>query len=190
MNIKLNPGRAGNRKGQAISNDLIISVVIFLLALAIVLEMWGDAVSNIYESEELSDLERYSVEVSERLVRTPGIPGDWEINNVALIGLANEEPRLLNSTKILKLVDLLDNHYDNRSILGAKEYEIYFNMTYINDTDMSENQLSINNGTQDITCAAGILPAKDAQVLTTMRTSILNDTIVRIYFTVWTPYYD
>jgi len=137
---------------------------------------------EIQHSKMINEMEGLSVEVSEQLLRTTGIPANWTESDVEVVGLADDRPRVLNSTKISNFVDMMsysDGDYDaNRHLLGTRAYDFYFNMTYLNHT-----QVEID-GTQ---CFTGRSPADEnvSDIVTATRTSILDDEIIRIRFTIW-----
>lgn|GEM_PF-488170 len=178
------------RKGQVFTWDLAISIAVFLIVLAMLFYMWDSTVTKSTEIKDIYEMEIIATEVTEQLIRTPGIPRDWEIkengsykynvSNITALGLANVEPRVLNDEKILRFIDL--DYREITPLIGTRQYDFYFNMTYINETTNNEEQLFI--GGKEIFC--GVKKSSEAFALTAKRTAILNDTIVRIYFTVWT----
>jgi len=176
------------RKGQVFTWDLAISVSIFLIVLAMLFYMWDSTTSKATETKEIYEIESIATDVTEQLIRTSGVPHDWEnsskynVTYINAIGLADIEPRILNEEKILKFVNSSYINYSSaRSLLGTQRYDFYFKMTYFNET-INETQLAIN-GTP---IYAGEQPSHEAFAITARRTAILNDTIVRVYFTVWT----
>jgi len=178
------------RKGQVFTWDLAISIAVFLIVLAMLFYMWDSTVTKSTEIKDIYEMEIIATEVTEQLIRTPGIPRDWEIkengsykynvSNITALGLANVEPRVLNDEKILRFIDL--DYREITPLIGTRKYDFYFNMTYINETTDNEEQLFI--GGKEI--SHGAKKSSEAFALTAKRTAILNDTIVRIYFTVWT----
>ncbi len=173
-----------NKCGQVFTWDLAISISIFLIVLAMLFYMWDSTISKVTATKEIYEAERISMDVTEQLIRTPGVPHDWEnqnISNLSVFGLANVEPRILNKNKILKFVNYTNPGHPNysyaRPLIGTNWYEFYFNMTYLNGS-----QLILNN----TVIASGIIPVNSAFELTARRTAVLDDEIVRVYFTVWT----
>jgi hypothetical protein len=137
----------------------------------------------------LSDIESTAVDVSENLVRTPGIPENWTRYDVKTIGLSNSS-RNLNEDKLLDFFYLMNatlynnscsgaisNYECNKHLTGIGVYDFYFTMEYLNETPVSL-------GGRDST--TGLQPSQDTKKITMVRTSLLNTTIVRLKVTVWT----
>ena len=183
--------KSNTKKGQVFTWDLAISISIFLIVIAMLFYMWDTTISKVTETREIYEMESIATEAAEQLIRTPGVPHDWEdtdkyeVINISSIGLANVEPRVLNDEKILRFVDLANSDYDTmRALLGIREYDFYFNMTYFNETineTINETQLFING--KEI--AAGTLPSNASFTISARRTAILNDKILKLYFSVW-----
>ena len=159
--------------------DLAISISIFLVVLAVIYYLWDSTMFEIQHSKMINEMEGLSVEVSEQLLRTTGIPANWTESDVAVVGLADDRPRVLNSTKIYNFVNMMNANYsNNRYLLGTRAYDFYFNMTYLNGT-----QVEID-GTP---CFTGRSHAGEnvSDMVTATRTSILDGEIIRIRFTLW-----
>ena len=173
----------GAKKGQVFTWDLAISISIFLIVLAMLFYMWNTTTSKATETRDIYEMESIATEVTELLIRTPGVPRDWEnmnLTNITAIGLANVEPRILSREKIFRFVTL--NYSDIRPLLGTRQYNFYFNMVYL----ANKTTVNISNGTMTALCKQGEPSGNPAFELTSRRTSILDDEIVIIYFTVWT----
>jgi hypothetical protein len=172
----------GAKKGQVFTWDLAISISIFLIVLAMLFYMWNTTTSKATETRDIYEMESIATEVTELLIRTPGVPKDWEnstkypVFNITAIGLANVDPRVLSRDKIYRFATL--NYSDVRPLLGTRQYNFYFNMVYLTN----KTTVSIN-GTN---CTQGEPSGNAAFELTSRRTAILDDEIVIIYFTVWT----
>ena len=132
--------------------------------------------SEIQHSRTINEMESLSVEVSEQLLRTTGIPANWTKDDVDVVGLADARPRVLNSTKVSNFIDMMNyssgGYDDNRYLLGTRAYDFYFNMTYLNGTDVYSTGRS--HAGEDV-----------SDIVTATRTSILDGEIIRIQFTIW-----
>ena len=64
--------------GLVYSTELLLSIIILFVIIAIVVNMSGDLNEKTLRAEELSNIEKISVESSELLLNNPGVPEDWE----------------------------------------------------------------------------------------------------------------
>ena len=64
--------------GLVYSTELLLSIIILFVIIAIVVNVSGDLNEKTLSVEELSNLEKISVESSELLLNNPGVPEDWE----------------------------------------------------------------------------------------------------------------
>jgi hypothetical protein len=177
----------GLRKGQVSSGEIVLAYFLFFVALTLAVTMWMNEVNHIRTNNRFSDFEDSASDIAEKLVRTRGIPWDWNENNVASIGLA-DEPRVLSTSKILMFVDLMNDsknsaicvgetNYDcSKSLLGVGKYDFYLTIEDLNNT------LVILNNTPVI---AGRAPVDETHKLTNTRPSIVNNTIVQMKLTLW-----
>ena len=115
-------------KGQIISVDLIVSITIFVSIFAIALLVSNRAIDQLKTSYEISLMSKRIQRISDVLVRTTGLPEDWNETNVISVGLAETE-NVLNYTKILRLKNMDDNKI--RALLGLEEYNFFLNFTNI-----------------------------------------------------------
>ena len=151
--------------------------------------MWMDEINHVRINGRFSDFEDSASDIAEKLVRTQGIPNNWNENNVASIGLA-DEPRVLNMGKISMFVDLMneskpssnpkcagDSNYNcSKSLLGVGKYEFYITIENLDGTNISINNTPVK---------AGRYPVDETDKLTITRPSIVNNTIVQMKLTLW-----
>jgi len=176
------------KKAQVFSGELFLAYIFFTLVLVVVVYLWGNAIKNIFESEDNSDLEGAAVDVSENLVRTPGMPELWNKTSVKTVGLANRS-RNLNEAKLLDFVDLMNpneysntcgsdiSNYDcNKHLTGVGVYDFHFSLEYLNGSTVSINEQAITTGKQ---------PVGETKKIPITRTSLLNETIVHAKVVVW-----
>ena len=110
-------------KAQIWSTDFVISIVIFFSVFALLIFSINNISSQNEIKRNFEDINNKISIVSESLVRTKGLPENWNSSNVILIGLASEE-NILNETKL--------NEFNNTEYQKIKEifgYDFYFNLT-------------------------------------------------------------
>lgn len=165
-------------KGQFFSSEVLMAYFIFSLAIIMVFFLWNVAVKEINQSEEMYNLEEKAVSLGEKLVKTEGVPKNWTKKNVMSVGLAKEkQPRVLDKTKIIEFIQLMNESYEERShLLGLGKYDFFFNLT-----DMQGGQIIIEN----LTCATGKKPSQEKSKLPVERTALWNDSIVKVKLIVW-----
>ena len=119
-------------KGQLLTIDFALSMVIFLTILLTLITLWANFDTQIRDLEDRRDMQTLAVAVSDSLVRSPGNPGNWTSATVKSIGLAEQE-RILSLDKILKLYGMMNSYspvdpsFDytgTRSILRLGNYEV------------------------------------------------------------------
>jgi hypothetical protein len=177
------------RKGQVSSGEIVLAYFIFFIALTVAVTMWMDEINHVQVSSRFSDFEDSASDIAEKLVRTQGIPNNWDESSVATIGLA-DEPRVLSQSKILMFVDLMneskasmnpnctgDSNYNcSKSLLGVGKYDFYLTIEDLNGTVISVNNTKV---------IAGRYPVEETDKLTITRPSIVNNTIVQLKLTLW-----
>jgi hypothetical protein len=173
--------------GQIFSGEFVVSYLIFLVVLMLLLYLWNTTTRGILDSDTQYSINEASVDVAEQLVRTPGNPFNWTARNVSSIGLANESRRLMRY-KIIEFIRMLNtsdtslcdggnpNYECNRYLLGLGNYELYFNLTYINKTTVVLN---------DTQCYVGRPPVNETRKITVVRAALIDEDIVLLYLTVW-----
>ncbi len=176
----MEPSGYCNKRAQIFSAEFLLAYFIFSLALITAFYLWNSINSDILASERIYEIEEISVDTAEKLVNTAGLPYNWNsAGEILSIGLANES-RILDQGKILKFKEIMNssnsNYEDNKYILGIGRYDFYLNITDINETGISIGNQSLS---------AGKIPINETYKITTIRTAILNNEIVRIKLTVW-----
>ena len=182
--------KSGCKRAQISSGELLVAYFIFFLVLTLVITRWSETIKGIEESEDLYNLESVSVDIAEKLVRTRGVPSGWGIENVSVIGLA-EEPRVLSPEKVLIFLDMMNdsafnnppcndptisNYECNKPILGIRKYDFYFTLRDINGSIIEiENKSGLT----------GREPPEDTEGLAVTRTAILNEEIVKVILILW-----
>lgn len=167
-------------KGQLFSGDIAIAMMVFLFSLAMVFFLWNDVTDDINRAENLRRMEKIGSEAIEQLIRTPGIPEDWNYFTVEVPGLASDD-RVINESKALAFIDLMDStnstHYSaNVHKMGLAEYDFYLNVT-----DLQGDVVTVG----DVEFIAGEAPSGETDSIAMFRTAIFNETIVRVNFIMW-----
>jgi len=167
------------KKAQLFSSDLAIAMIVFTFALALAILVWDGVTGDINSAEELRDMEALAVGVIENLVRSPGVPADWNPYDVMTPGLAVSD-RVLDEEKISDFTDLMsgDRYGENKYKLGIGHRDFYLRITDINGTAV------MVDGQQ---ARAGLaMDPEAAASLTTARTATLGGETVVLTFTIWT----
>lgn len=162
------------RKGQTWSMDFVFSAFIFLVVLVALLFAWSYVNSESSIHTELKKMESKVMDISDALIRTPGLPQDWSAADVRIIGLAEEEG-LLNSTKVLSLVSM--EEAAARSKMGAGLYYYYFRLR-----DSSNQTIRI----QGTDAEAGTYPGNATIVLASERYVVVEGAPAVMEFLLWT----
>ena len=167
------------RKGQLFSGDITTATMVFLLALALSVFIWDSSVEDINNAENLRNMEKVASETVEQLIRTPGVPEDWNYYTVQVVGLSSED-RIIDSSKATEFLELMNSsttdYDDNKHKLGLGIYDFYVNVTDINGTLVQVNGIDF---------IAGKEPTNSYTTLSVFRTAVYNDIIIRFNFVIW-----
>ncbi len=113
-------------KGQVVSSDFVFSVIVFSFALFLVYSSWNLLVEKTVQESQYSFIFDKGYYVSDLLVRSRGIPEDWDslisgsCKSVRLVGL-KESDDLLNATRIQAIND---NMACVKSLWGLEGYGV------------------------------------------------------------------
>ena len=111
-------------KAQIATTDLFLAITIFLILITAFFVTWNVYQSRLTNSISRSEMELYAVQVANQLVRSPGIPADWE-NNVAgirAIGLSGGD-RVISEEKLNAFANLTAEQMGS---LNIGSYNFYF----------------------------------------------------------------
>jgi hypothetical protein len=175
-----------SRRGQVFSGEFILAFLLFMTSLIIIFTIWGSTTRDVMRGENMLSLEETAVDAAEQLVRTPGSPTNWGVGNVTSVGLANES-RVLLPSKVKSFIRFIStsaadppcagsNYECNINMLGMGDYDVFFNISFMNGTT------EVLDGTA---IYAGKPPINESNKITVVRTALLNDEISRVYLTVW-----
>jgi hypothetical protein len=156
------------RKGQLWTLDMALSLIIFMSAMLSLLFAWNFISAYTIESQELKELQLRSMTLSDSLIRTPGIPDDWNESTVRVIGLAYDD----NTLDEYKVDGFLNMSYVKaRSLLGTQPYEFYFEIRDINGTLYRNSSLAIDG------LSSTVVPSE--------RYAVYGGRVVKVLFALW-----
>ncbi len=156
------------RKGQIWSFDLALSLLIFFTAMLSMLFAWSYMSSDIAETRQIKTMQLRALTVSDSIIRTPGIPLDWNESNVEVIGLASSDNTLVTS----KVDSFMAMEYGKaRALLGVSPYDFYMEIKDINGTIYKNTTLPIS-GDADF-----VVPAE--------RYAVYRGRIIKLRFILW-----
>jgi hypothetical protein len=152
-------------KAQFFSYDFMIGVFLIVLASGFWFWSWERYIVETRRRRTWQEMELVASDLSDLIIRIPGVPANWNSSNVEVIGLA-DEPQVLNSSKLAEFAKL--SYADVTSIWGIP-YNFHFNLTYPNGTLIQEK---------------GLVPAGDYASVS-KRIALLNQSEVFVYVTLW-----
>ncbi|MBD3388770.1 MAG: hypothetical protein GF416_06850 [Candidatus Altiarchaeales archaeon] len=175
-------------KGQVFSGEFLIAFMLFMAGLMLILHLWDLSTRDLFQAEDQRTMAEFGVEAAEKLIRTPGTPENWVLDNVTSLGLSNKS-RVLVPYKLLEFKHFMDhgqtdlcslpggsNYECNLYLLGIGGYDFYFNLTYLNGSVVEVDGEAMG---------VGRVPSNDTEAMTITRTAVLDGEITRLYFTVW-----
>jgi hypothetical protein len=112
-------------RGQIISSDFMISIAIFLLVLSMVIPVYMQMSNDMRERSEFESMQTTLIYSSGALMKTQGLPNDWNSTNVSMIGIADQDGKI-NQTKIRNLMQT--DTETVKTLLGISGYD--FNITF------------------------------------------------------------
>ncbi|MBL7160916.1 MAG: hypothetical protein ISS93_03660 [Candidatus Aenigmarchaeota archaeon] len=161
-------------KAQIWSLDLIISVVIFTTMIALFFFTFNTLSADAEEHNSLSKMQDISLEVTEALIRTSGLPSDWNNETVQVIGFAVNE-NVLDGDKVLYFVNTTIDYNRSKVLMGIGNYEYYFQIDHPNGTVVELSGLNLIKGV-DYATAKTIVRVERFVVLSGLK---------KLKFTLW-----
>ncbi len=111
-----------SRKGQVLTQDFMISIVIFSAILLLSFQIMDAS----YEKKRWFEINQLMIQDLMRkvdyLIRNPGIPNGWNDDNVVVLGFADED-HVLNLTKFLLFMNM--SYSRQRSLLATGGNDFY-----------------------------------------------------------------
>ncbi|MFC2154739.1 hypothetical protein ACFLRC_04590, partial [Candidatus Altiarchaeota archaeon] len=147
------------KRGQLFTWDLIFASTLFMLNLFLVIYFWETSVREINSARTIQDMGWAVESVSDKLIRTSGLPVDWDdsfppqLDDVVVFGLAEDEflygthnalDRVLDPDKFVWLANFSyykpngTYKYDEvrRSLLGGGEYDFFIDFHCLNQSSV------------------------------------------------------
>ena len=161
-------------KAQMWSLDFIVSMMIFMTVVIALMFFWSYASLQVGEQITLDRLQDTAITVSDLLVRSPGVPEDWTLSTVTIIGLAREE-KVLDPGKVYEFTRI--PYSTAQKLLRVAPHNFYLEILTPNGSVVTVNNTLVT---------AGSLPASARTVVPISRFVLLDGEIVRLNLQLWT----
>ncbi|MFC2154683.1 hypothetical protein ACFLRC_04310 [Candidatus Altiarchaeota archaeon] len=157
-------------KGQQFAMDFILGVSLFILILSFTLYIWSKNINRIQEKEILDELFISNQQASDLLVKTRGMPTDWESNpqGASSIGLVSDTDRIILESKLDSFISM--NYTHSKEIMGIGNYDYHFQLL---------------DPTQKVINESGVPPEGDLQI-SIRRIVTYKESSAILDLTVWT----
>ncbi|MEM7825355.1 MAG: hypothetical protein QW412_00665 [Candidatus Aenigmatarchaeota archaeon] len=149
-------------KAQVFTFDVFLSLMFFVSVFVIWLLITNQLVEQASIGYEISMLDKKLQRVSDLLIRSKGIPEDWNGLNVKALGLVNYTEYIVSFDKILNFFELSEEKI--KSMLGLRSYNIYFKVTNLTGQDFPEGILE-----------KGVYPSPDSKVVVSIKRYFIFD---------------
>ncbi|UCD03227.1 MAG: hypothetical protein JSV63_01150 [Candidatus Aenigmatarchaeota archaeon] len=156
------------RKAQLWTLDMALSLLIFFSALLSAIFAWNYISADTVENRMLKELQLKAFELSDSLIRTPGIPAVWNDSTVQVIGLAYSD-NILDENKVKEFVGM--DYSVAASMLDINPYEFYFEVKDINGTVYENSTVPLSAS------ASTIVPIE--------RYAVYNGRVVKVKLVIW-----
>ncbi len=162
-------------KAQVWSIDFVGSVVIFFLSIMLILFVWEYSAYSNAQQNALNEMNSLAMKITDTLVRTPGLPPEWNISSVRLVGLMAADENKLNATKVDFLTSM--DYAALKNKLNTLGRDFYLEMRYINST------LAANSSGSSI--QVGAYPSGASAVVPVERYVLYNEKPAKLRFMLW-----
>jgi len=118
-------------KGQITSTEFLIVSVVLIILFVFATNFWNIVAFRFSEKTLRSSLELAALDISDMLIKTPGLPGSWQDDTAKIfsLGLAKES-HVLDAKKVRNFVNM---SYDRtKNLFGIPQYEFYFQLKETN----------------------------------------------------------
>jgi len=154
-------------KGQVLAGDFFLSMAIFLVILGISMMMFNYVSAQVRSNQEEDFMHIVAITTADLLIKTPGLPDDWNETNIKSLGLVSNE--LLNQSKVVRLVNM---SYDTaKDGMKISQYEILVTFNDINGTVLNLSGMNMS---------FGIDPIIESQVVKIQRSTLIDNGTNRI----------
>lgn len=137
-------------KAQLITADFLIAVVILILIIQTSVSLWNRIVNSLRVRETRTEMENLALAISDLLVKSSGLPGDWNSTDVITIGLAGED-NVLDPGKVSSFTGLDSD--TTKELLGIKNFEFLFRLKNTDGGDL----IPPHNSTESIPANAEVV---------------------------------
>ncbi|MFH0986645.1 MAG: hypothetical protein V1911_01205 [Candidatus Micrarchaeota archaeon] len=120
----MKPGRS---RGQIISIDLMVAMVIVIGLTAMMSFQWSNYRNTLNANEKTLDMQAAALKASSELVFSEGSPKNWDSGDVILPGIAAGKPYIIDNEKVGQLMLLSDGQLPE--YFGIEKYKMYITMS-------------------------------------------------------------
>jgi hypothetical protein len=161
------------KKAQIWSLDFVISVVIFMIVVIALIFSLNYTSVQTTEHISINQMGKTALFISDSIIRSKGIPEDWNTSNVKIVGLAEKE-NVLNETKVRYFLNLSEQKI--KETLGIESYNFYVELK-----DIAGQTVQINGDP----AIKGSYPSNANFVVPVERTVLFNEKISKFIFILW-----
>ena len=147
--------------------DFFLAVVILIFIIGFYISTWGSTIIAIQMKSDRTEMENIIFGISDLLIKSEGLPGDWNESNVIVIGLAKED-HVLDENKVSSFVTLpIDK---TKKLLGIVNFNFFFRLKNIDGTILEDY---------------GNYPIDAEEVIVSRRLVLYNNEIINMEFGLW-----
>lgn len=107
------------KKGQVLTSDFVLSLIIFFVIFEFTFTIWNMAQSKTIHLDEERRMQEKTAFITETLIKSQGYPINWNENDVILIGLSDES-FILQDEKVKKFQNM--DYEKIKNIFGIEDY--------------------------------------------------------------------
>lgn len=122
-------------KGQGMAIDFFFAVIILLIVIGMAATSWSRTVYLIDKNAEMRWMRRTGLAVADMMVRSPGVPSDWNSSNVMTIGLV-DRTNVLDKEKVAEFNSVPKSKI--QQLFGIGGYDFSFRVRAYNGTVLSD----------------------------------------------------
>lgn len=154
-------------KGQVVTSDFMLAIIILMIVIGMAGSLWNRSMYLIAEKNKRTQMRRLGLAVSSMLVKSSGVPNDWDSDNVITIGLV-DRPNVLNEDKILAFNSMEKSKIQD--LLGIESFDFSFRVRAVNDTILFDY---------------GTYPSGEIDVIVVRRLALYDTEPVYVEFGLW-----
>lgn len=145
--------RAG-RRGQIVSYDLLVAVVVFLLIFTFSIVLWVDNLNKVVSEQALGEMQFAATELTDALISSQGNPSNWHIlPSYDKIGLV-EEKRVISIDRLNAFRS--ENYLTLKEKMNIEDYNFYITIDTDTNTVFEYPEGAIISGMHSLTVRRGI----------------------------------